>query len=171
MKAVAADQSGPAGQVSNFLFDNVFEGATLTTSLPFGELTLVEGDAPLLLISAGIGLTPILGFLQHLHRAGSSRRVDVIHADRSPAAHSHRAEMVRIVDELPQASLLRWYEDPGANVADLVYAGRVDLDALEIAPATEVYLFGPLPFMASMRAGLVRMGVGGRRAHSWFAAA
>lgn len=81
-------------------------------------------------------------------------------AARSAAPHrSHRAEMLRIADEMPTASLLRWSEDPGATTADLVFAGRVDLEQLALENNAEVYLCGPLAFMAALRAGLIRKGV------------
>ena len=66
----------PAGEVSNFLHQNVFEGDTLTVSPPFGDLVLDTSDAPLLLISAGIGCTPIIGMLHYLARTSATRHVE-----------------------------------------------------------------------------------------------
>jgi nitric oxide dioxygenase len=75
----------PEGEVSNFLHRNVFEGDELRVSLPFGDLVLDEGDDPLLLVSAGIGCTPIIGMLHYLTHTSTERLVTVLHADRSPA--------------------------------------------------------------------------------------
>jgi hemoglobin-like flavoprotein len=59
-------------------------GDELTLSAPFGDVTLEDGDAPLMLVSAGIGCTPIVAMLDHLAVTGSRRRVLLLHADRSP---------------------------------------------------------------------------------------
>ena len=113
VKAVPAARDGengivPAGEVSNFLHHNLFEGDELSVSAPFGDMVLDESDAPLVLVSAGIGVTPILGMLRHLRSEGSTRDVRVVHADRSPARHAHRQELKELVEELPSASLHRW---------------------------------------------------------------
>ncbi|MFD4367072.1 globin domain-containing protein [Rhodococcus sp. NPDC058521] len=146
----------PAGEVSNFLYDNVFEGDTLAVSTPFGDLTLEDDEAPLLLVSAGIGCTPMIGMLSHLAEREDARQVSVVHADRSPSNHAHRLELTELIGRLPSASIYRWYEDLGARTpeADL-RAGRADLDAVEISPGTRAYLCGPLPFMLGMREALL----------------
>ena len=81
----------PAGEVSGFLHHNVFEGDEVTVSAPFGDLVLDESDAPLVLVSAGIGSPRSSGCCDHLARRGPTREVSVVHADRSPARHAHRA--------------------------------------------------------------------------------
>jgi nitric oxide dioxygenase len=170
VKAIAAHRDGdtitPAGEVSNFLHDNVFEGDTLEVSLPFGELELTEGSSPLVLVSAGIGITPMIGFLHHLRGTGSSREVVVLHADRSPNRHAHRAELAELVDALPGATLHQWYEDLGARPAgDALYRGRIDLGGVDLPADADVYLCGPLPFMAGVKSELVSRGVADDRIH------
>jgi nitric oxide dioxygenase len=161
VKAVAAGRGAgdaiiPAGEVSNFLHHNLFEGDELSVSAPFGDMVLDEGDAPLVLISAGIGVTPILGMLRHLRREGSTREVLVVHADRSPARHAHRQELKELVAELPSATLHRWYEDLGLRPAqDVLGLGRADLTSVPIPANAQVYLCGPLPFMESARDSLI----------------
>jgi len=156
----AGDAIIPAGEVSNHLHANVFEGDRLQVSAPFGELTLTEADTPLVLVSAGIGITPMLGFLHHLRDAGSTRPITVLHADRTPARHAHRAEVKDLVATLPQATLTRWYEDlgPRPEREDLI-EGLVSLDGIELPADADVYLCGPVPFMASVKAALVRRAV------------
>ncbi|GAB7007627.1 FAD-binding oxidoreductase [Nocardioides sp. AN3] len=161
-----ADAIVPAGEVSNFLHDNVFEGDMLEVSTPFGELELTEGGSPLVLVSAGIGITPMIGFLHHLRRTSSRREVVVLHADRSPSRHAHRAELAELVDSLPGASLHRWYEDLGVRSAgDTLYRGRIDLDGFELPADADVYLCGPLPFMAGVKSALLARGVAEDRIH------
>jgi nitric oxide dioxygenase len=164
VKAVPGHREGdaivPAGEVSNFLHANVFEGDTLEVSLPFGDLELSQGETPLVLVSAGIGITPMIGFLHYLRRTGSQREVVVLHADRSAARHAHRAELAELVDAIPGASLHRWYEDLGARAAgDAEYHGRIDLAGVELPADADVYLCGPTPFMAGVKSALVARGV------------
>jgi nitric oxide dioxygenase len=171
VKAVAAgrdDRGGivPAGEVSNFLHHEVFEDDEIAVSTPFGDLVLAEGDAPLVLVSAGIGVTPMLGMLRHLRDEGSTREVLVLHADRSPAGHAHRQELKELVAGLPGATLHRWYEDLGLRPTDdVLRLGRADLAAVEIPAGAEVYLCGPQPFMESARAALLARGVPSSRVH------
>ena len=160
------DAIAPAGEVSTFLHSNLFEGDEIEVSAPFGELTLPEHEAPLVLVSAGIGITPMIGFLHHLVHTESDRNVLVLHADRSLANHAHRVEAAELVEALPGATQLRWYEDLGAREADEVLrAGRIDLDGVELPAEAEIYLCGPVPFMAGVQAALRERGVAVDRIH------
>ncbi|MFF0533322.1 globin domain-containing protein [Nocardia amikacinitolerans] len=156
----------PAGEVSNFLYRNVFEGDVLDVTTPFGDLVLQDDDAPLLLISAGIGCTPMMGMLSHLADTADPRSISVIHADRAPASHAHRAELAELVDRLPFAVMHRWYEDLGARrPGNGLREGRADLGEITIAEGTHVYLCGPLPFMLGMREALLGKGVAAGNIH------
>ena len=129
-------------------------------SPPFGDLVLEDSGAPVVLISAGIGSTPIIGMLHYLIHTSSKRDVMVLHADRSPARHAHRQELKELVDRLPTASLHRWYEDLGGRTTrDDLLAGLVDLDAVEIRAEAQVYLCGPLPFMELVHRSLIARGL------------
>ncbi len=171
VKAVAADVDDdgtitPAGEVSHHLHHNVFEGDELDVSPAFGDLVLDDSTSPLLLISAGIGCTPIIGMLHYLTHTSSGRDVMVLHADRSPARHAHRQELKELVEQLPTATLHRWYEDLGVHSAtDTLQSGRVDLSGIDIPAASEVYLCGPLPFMAGVRRALSERGIDDGRIH------
>lgn len=150
----------PAGEVSNFLHQNLFEGDEIRVSAPFGDLVIEDSDRPLVLISAGIGVTPIIGILHYLAGIDSSREVLVLHADRSPARHAHRQELKELVAAMPTASLRRWYEDLGVRpIRDVLQVGRVDLEAVEIPADAEIYLCGPLPFMEQVRTSLIEQHV------------
>ncbi|MFF8382618.1 globin domain-containing protein [Streptomyces kanasensis] len=160
VKRVRGD-GAPEGEVSNLLHRTVGVGAELTLSAPFGDVVLDDGDAPLLLVSAGIGCTPMVAMLEHLAATGSARPVTVLHADRSPADHALRADTRRLIGTLPDARATFWYErdavdEPGSRT------GRMDLAGLEPAAGASVYLCGPLPFMREARAQLLRSGVPAR---------
>ncbi|GAA3119172.1 FAD-binding oxidoreductase [Nonomuraea salmonea] len=125
----------PEGEVSTLLHDTVRAGDELTLSAPFGDVTLDDGAAPLVLASAGIGGTPIVAMLQHLAASGSDRRVLMLHADRSPADHALREDMANLADER-----IFWYEQ-GAATPDR--DGLMNLTDVEIPAGAVAYLCGP----------------------------
>ncbi|WP_306187786.1 globin domain-containing protein [Streptomyces sp. MK5] len=162
VKRVAAVDEAPEGEVSNLLHRTVRAGDELTLSAPFGDVVLDDSDAPLLLVSAGIGCTPTTGMLEHLAATGSPREVWVLHADRSPADHALRADTHRLVGELADARAQFWYEQD-ADAASGAREGLMDLDELELPADADVYLCGSLPFMRAVRAQLLEAGIPARR--------
>ncbi|MFD7705954.1 globin domain-containing protein [Streptomyces sp. NPDC059786] len=148
----------PDGEVSSWLYEHGHPGAVLTVSAPFGDLVLPDGDGPLLLVSAGIGVTPVLSMLDHLAVTGSARPVTVVHADRCPADHAHREEQRNLVQALPDARLHLWYERVDDGTPD-ASTGLVDLAAVDLPAGVRVCLCGPLPFMRAVRGDLLRRGV------------
>ena len=162
VKRIAGD---PDGEVSNLLHDQIREGAELTLSAPFGDVFLdgpAAGTDPLVLVSAGIGCTPMTGILAHLEASGSTRRLLVLHADLSPADHALRAETRELVGQLPHARALFWYERPGAEEPE-AREGLMDISGVELPDGATVFLCGPLPFMRDVRAQLLGAGVPARR--------
>ncbi|MFF2193133.1 globin domain-containing protein [Streptomyces sp. NPDC058157] len=147
---------GPDGEVSNHLHAHVRTGDTLRVSAPYGDLVLRDSTAPVLLASAGIGCTPMLSMLEHLAETGHPAPVTVVHADRTPADHALRTDHRALTHKLPDASARFWYESD-AEPGDAT--GLLDLDATPVAPGTQAYLCGPLPFMRSVRAQLIAKGV------------
>ncbi|MGW1888753.1 globin domain-containing protein [Streptomyces sp. NPDC002004] len=148
----------PDGEVSGHLHAHVREGDVLHLSAPYGDLVLTDTDAPVLLASAGIGVTPMIAMLEQLALSGHRAPVTVVHADRSPADHALRAEHEELTAKLPDGSAHFWYElpDPG-HPADRT--GRADVSRLEVPPGTRAYLCGPVPFMRAVRAQLLAQGV------------
>lgn len=84
----------------------------LTVSAPCGDVALDEADTPLVLVSAGIGCTLMVGMLDRLAATGSARPVLVLHADTAPQAHALRAETRELAARLPRAATEFWYEHP-----------------------------------------------------------
>ncbi|GAA2585446.1 MULTISPECIES: globin domain-containing protein [Streptomyces] len=154
----------PDGEVSSWVHSGTREGDVLTVSAPFGDLTLAEGDGPLLLASAGIGVTPMMAMLDHLAAAGATRPVTVVHADRTPAHHAHRQEHLDLIRALPDARLHLWYEEPGDQAPE-ASTGRADLGGLDLPEDLTVYLCGPVPFMRALRGDLLRRGVSAEAIH------
>ncbi|MEU9195474.1 globin domain-containing protein [Streptomyces hundungensis] len=151
-------QGDPDGEVSGHLHARVREGDRLRVSAPYGDLVLDGDEVPLLLVSAGIGCTPMVSMLEGLAADGYRAPVTVAHADRSPAAHALRDEHTALTGRLPDAAAHFWYEAPGpGHPADC--AGLMDLTALPVLPGTRAYLCGPLPFMRAVRGQLLARGV------------
>jgi nitric oxide dioxygenase len=165
VKRVPADAAGPEGEVSAHLHAHARPGDLLTVSVPSGDLVLAEGDGPVLLASAGIGVTPVLAMLDHLARTGSARRVIVLHADRTPADHAHRSDQRRLVDALPGAELRLWYERAPEGLPAEAALGLTDLAEVDLPEGVTAYLCGPLPFMRAVRGGLLERGVPADRIH------
>ncbi|MFF3610878.1 globin domain-containing protein [Streptomyces sp. NPDC002580] len=148
----------PEGEVSTHLHTHVREGSVLDVSAPYGDLVLDATDAPVLLASAGIGVTPMIAMLEQLAATGHKAPVTVVHADRSPAEHALRADHEAFADKLADAETHFWYEHPEpGHPADRT--GLVDLSGVTVRPGTRAYLCGPLPFMRAVRTQLLAKGV------------
>lgn len=154
----------PAGEVSGHLHDRIAVGDELLVSAPSGDVTLEPGGAPVLLASAGIGCTPMIGMLEELAAAGASRRVVVAHADRSPGTHAFRTDLYRLTEKLPHAEAHVWYEEPDGPWPT-TRTGRADLRDLALPPHTVAYLCGPLPFLRAARAQLLERGLAASALH------
>ncbi|MFE4550214.1 globin domain-containing protein [Streptomyces sp. NPDC056785] len=156
------EAGGPDGEVSNHLHTHVAAGDTLEVSAPYGDLVLDGTDAPVLLASAGIGVTPMIAMLEQLALSGHRAPVTIVHADRSPADHALRTDHEAYAGKLSDAAAHFWYERD-ADGAGL--PGRADLAAIPVAPGTRAYLCGPLPFMRAVRAQLLGKGVAAADIH------
>ncbi|WP_217552637.1 globin domain-containing protein [Streptomyces sp. GbtcB6] len=145
------------GEVSRHLHARVREGDVLELSEPYGDLVLGDtADRPLLLASAGIGVTPMVAMLAALAADGHRAPVTVVHGDRSPADHALRADHTAYAAKLPDASVHLFYErdgEPGTR------SGLVDLADVPVHPGTRAYLCGPLPFMRAVRTQLLAKGI------------
>ncbi|MUM18889.1 hemin transporter [Mycobacterium sp. CBMA271] len=159
VKRLPGDGAIPAGEVSNFIYENVFEGDELRISIPAGELTLDESGRPLLLISAGIGCTPMLGMLHHLVAEQSTRDIRVLHADRAMSSHPYRHELTSLVDRLPNARLHSWYttlqkDRVGATAGRMILGEQIAVDQQSVA-----FICGPRPFIRHVADALALKGV------------
>lgn len=124
--------------VSTYLHERVAAGDTLRLSPPFGEVSALGDGGPLLLVSAGIGLTPALSALEHLAATEPEREVVLVHADRTPSAHARREELPRLQERLPNLSVRLWYEDATdgelAGLKAEVAEGLVDPARIPLSP-------------------------------------
>ena len=152
----------PAGEVSNFLCDHVHVGDRLTMSLPFGDVVL-DDSRPVVMASAGIGITPMAGMLSHLTAARSHLPIVLLHADADENSFALRRQVLADVRALPGATAHVWYEH-GANTTlpVAVHGGIMNLDEVQLPADAAYYLCGPLPFMQGIRSALIDRGVPAR---------
>jgi nitric oxide dioxygenase len=151
----------PDGEVSNLLHNRVQVGDEVVLSAPFGDVVLEYSDRPLVLASAGIGITPMAGMLSHLVQAGSRRQVLFLHAANSPETFALRQQVTADLESLADASLVTWYaeQSDATQLADGEMVGFMDVGAVDLPLDAEYYLCGPLVFMQAVRSALVKRGV------------
>lgn len=155
-----------AGEVSGYLHERVFEGDELHVSTPFGDLVVPDNDAPLVMASAGIGCTPVIGVLTALAAARDPRDITVLHADRSRARQPHRGQLADLVQRLPNARLHQWYEEGQPIVAaENISTGVMSLDDFATPEGAHALLCGPAGFLASVRSQLIDAGMPEDRIH------
>ncbi len=162
----------PNGAAGAYVEDRLKVGDVIDASAPRGAFTLEQGDGPVVLMSAGIGLTPVLAMLHALAAAGSRRDVWWIHGARNNAEHALAAEVQGLLKLLPRghSHILYSAPDPRDRLAvDFDAAGRLDLHVLQTLGApreADFYLCGPAGFMSSLTADLGGWGVSAERVHS-----
>jgi nitric oxide dioxygenase len=155
----------PDGEMSNLLHNEIHEGDEVVLSAPFGDVVLEYTDRPVVLASAGIGITPMAGMLSHLVKSGSQRQVMLLHADDMPASFPLRAQVTEDLAKLADGSLNTWFLEPGdapaapGSESAPAFKGFMDVNAVELPDDAEYYLCGPLPFLKSVRSALVARGV------------
>jgi ferredoxin-NADP reductase/MOSC domain-containing protein YiiM len=159
----------PNGAGSHFVHDRVRAGDLLEAAAPRGSFILQPGERPVLLISAGVGATPVLAMLHALAAAGSGREVWWLHGARSRAAEPFAAEARSLVAAMARGHLHVCYSRPGAGDTegrDYQTRGRLSapvLTELALPRSADAYICGPAAFMAEVSAALVGLGVSGAR--------
>ena len=166
VKRESGHNGAPAGKVSMLLHQNIAEGDLVSVSPPFGEFRLDESsDKPVLLVSGGVGLTPMMGILKQL--LSSQRQVLLVHGarDGDRLALWNEVREVTAASESRMESMLFLEDTSGSE--DWDHQGQVDLATIaERLPADPVcYLCGPLPFTRMQRRFLREHGVADRHIH------
>lgn len=172
VKREVAQGDAPAGKVSGQLHAELAEGNILQVSPPFGDFVLHQDrDTPVVLISAGVGQTPLLSMLKHLVESGSQRPIRYLHAARHGQVHAMKQEVSELVQRYPQLQQAVFYESPSASEKagqDFDRAGRIDAAAIQahaLQQDADYYLCGPVAFMQQQRRQLRDAGVQANRIH------
>ena len=165
IKRVRGIDGTPDGQVSTWLHENAHPGTVLDVSQPAGDVILDDADTPLILVSAGIGITPVAAILEDLSRRQPGRTVRLFHADRAHDTHALYAGLRRQVVAMQDAKAQNWYEADADSAPTLhpARAGFMDLSEVDLPEDATVFMCGPLPFMQSMRRTLIERGVPSER--------
>ena len=147
----------PDGRVSGHLHDRVEVGDILEISAPAGDF-VVNADGPLLLASAGAGITTVLPIVEHIARTQPQRKVIVAHADRTAGDHALRETVLHVARQIDDFHAYTWYEsvDPSDHHSSV---GFMDLGELDLPDGLQVFTCGPLPFMRLVRSTLLARGV------------
>lgn len=156
----------PAGRVSNFINSNLMVGDIVEAKCPSGTFTLpAVGESPIVLLAAGIGITPILSMLEELVEHDSTRTVVLLYGVRCGREHAFKDRIVEIANQHRHIHVIHCYSDPvetDRQGVDYQYHGWVNIDLIKrLMPDNRCmfYLCGPPPFMQSLRSGLADWGV------------
>ncbi|WP_322940988.1 MOSC and FAD-binding oxidoreductase domain-containing protein [Actinacidiphila paucisporea] len=162
----------PHGAASNELHAHIRVGDRLEAAAPRGTFCLADGDNPVVLMSVGVGVTPVLAMLHTLARHHSNRQVRWLHGARDGTEHPFAQECRDLIDALPNAQSTVYYSRPtdaDRLGVDYTEAGRLSSEPvrrLGLPTDADAYLCGPAAFMDSLTATLVECGLDASRVHT-----
>jgi len=166
--SVKIEANGAAG---TYLREHVRVGDTLDVSSPRGSFILQQGDGPVVLLSAGIGSTPVLAMLHALAAAHSTRQVLWLHAAHDRQHHPFAGEARSLMHALTHGRSYVCYSQPdsrdrmGEDFDAIGHLSRSVLDAAGVSREADVYLCGPARFMTDMKEALAGLRVTPERIH------
>jgi len=171
-KAYRISVKRDAGEGSQYLHDHIGAGSFVGLSAPRGVFTLGDDALPVVLLSAGIGITPVLAMLRSLAATSSKRAVWWAHGARDGADQAFKDEAHALLAHLPQSRSLVFYSQPAeSDELGLQYdqRGRLTIAAVQAMGAPKdahFYLCGPTAFMEQLQADLKAWGVTDAHVHS-----
>lgn len=165
----------PNGLISNLLHDEIAEGAILDVAPPAGEFFLPEkAERPIVLLSGGVGLTPLVSMFETLAAANANVPVHYVHGAQNGVVHAMGEHVRGLANGNSALKTTVFYEAPQAGDmqgAHYDHEGRITLDWLaRNTPTAEAdyYLCGPKPFLAAIVTALASAGVSDDRIHYEF---
>ena len=160
------------GAASAYIDDELQVGDIVHASAARGSFTLRPGDTPVILLSAGIGVTPVLAMLHTLAAEASTREIWWLYGTRGGREHPFAAEARELLEALAHRHSYICYSSPAPedrpNV-DFDAAGRLNmrvLQELNLPRNSDFYICGPSTFMSDLTAGLAALGVAPDRIHT-----
>jgi len=165
-------KSEPHGIGSAFLCNRTREGDVLDVSAPRGSFTLRPGDDPVVLLSAGVGATPVMSMLHALAAEKSQRQIWWIYGAHNRVNHPFAEESRFLLKQLSRGKSYIMYSRPAATDSvgnDFDASGHIDvalLDRIGVTPNSDFYLCGPSSFLGNMRDGLRNWGVLAENVHT-----
>jgi ferredoxin-NADP reductase/MOSC domain-containing protein YiiM/ferredoxin len=152
----------PHGLVSRYLLEHLRPGSQVEVAAPRGDFVLDAGGNPVLLLSAGIGLTPVLAMLHRLAAQRTAREVWWVHTTHDASTHAYAAEAADLVASLPNARSLVFYTSPAGPLRPGITSGRLTggtVEQLGVPPDASAYVCGPETFMDDITAALTVAGL------------
>ncbi len=162
----------PHGVAGAYIETQVQEGDILDVSAPRGSFTLQQGERPVVLVSAGIGATPVLAMLHALATEQTRREIWWIHGARDSSEHPFAAEVRELLKTLPGSRSHIRYSTPKPTdrlTVDFDKVGRIGVDVFEemgVRPDADFYICGPAAFMSGLVDGLARWAIARDRLHT-----
>jgi ferredoxin-NADP reductase len=156
---------------SSFLCNHVREGDVLDVSAPRGNFTLRSDESPVVLVSAGVGATPVMSMLNALAAERSDRQVWWIYGARDRANHPFAEESRSLLEQLSHGRSYIVYSRPAASdklQSDFDATGHIDVTLLKgigVSRDSHFYLCGPSSFLENMRNGLRDWGIPAENVH------
>ncbi len=155
------------GIASGYIASTLAVGDEVDVAAPRGEFVLDGGREPVLLLSAGIGVTPVLAMLNALAAQRSTRIVWWLHTTNNPTTLALGAEAQRLIDSLPFGHSHVCYTSTAAS--PLPNVGRLNeavLATFGLPADASAYVCGPIGFMDAMTVALVHLGIASSRIHT-----
>jgi ferredoxin-NADP reductase/MOSC domain-containing protein YiiM len=158
------------GAASGYLREHIRVGDCLEVSAPRGTFTLKTDERPAVLLSAGVGVTPVLAMLHTLVATGSTREVWWLYGARDGRDHPFARECNELLRQLPRSCRYIVYSQPSASAADGDFDARGHLDSdvltrLGLPTEADFYLCGPVGFLQDATRSLSSLGVPPSRLH------
>jgi ferredoxin-NADP reductase/MOSC domain-containing protein YiiM len=148
------------GLMSQWLHAHVQPGSMIEAAAPRGDFYLIDDSTPVILLSAGIGATPVLAMLHALSAAGSGRDIWWLHTTRNRETQAFATEVTTLIGSLPHARQRVVYTQTDGHM------DQRSIAALNLPADAAAYLCGPTQFMTAMRDALTAIGFDPARIHS-----
>ncbi len=161
----------PQGQVSNLLHDHLQAGDKIEVMPPTGDFYLkADSQTPVVLLSAGVGVTPMMSMLNQLLTSGHQADITWLHACEQGAVHAFREDIQKKSRQHPNLLSRVWYREPESSDVpgeDYDLSGTMDLTAVKerITPEAHYYFCGPLGFMQAIKRQLLATSVPADQLH------
>jgi nitric oxide dioxygenase len=166
VKRESAQEARPEGAVSTLLHQDIHINDIIDVAPPMGDFHLhTERQSPVVLISGGVGFTPMIAMLNQLVDSNDQRQVRFIHGCRYGKVHAMKDHVQAVVKQHENVESVVFYENPNAEDIlgeDYDYAGRIDLAAIKdhvLLPDADYYLCGPFEFMRAQKSALIELGI------------
>jgi ferredoxin-NADP reductase/MOSC domain-containing protein YiiM len=152
------------GAGSGYLHQHIHQGDVVAVAAPRGDFVLRDGQRPIVLLSAGVGATPVLAMLQSLAARRDRREVWWVHGARDRFEHAFGSEVDQLLGALPQSHRLISYSDPdedellSPDFDDVGHISGMKLREAGVPANADYYLCGPDAFMKTLSSAIAAQG-------------